>query len=187
SPRDRATQVKWGIADFRKRFGRAPEGMWLPECAVDTPSLEALAAEGIAFSVLAPHQAKAWRPPGGEWRTTAIDPGRTYKHKLPSGRTIDLFFYDGATAQAVAFERLQQRRASRVESEVAQAAARDVRLAARSRRGGARCAGVISRRVGRARRVCRGFIGRSRRARAVPLRARDPRAVARRTRARSLD
>src|SRR5439155_18389142 len=106
SPRDRATQVKWGIADFRKRFGRAPEGMWLPECAVDTPSLEALAAEGIAFTVLAPHQAKACRPPGGEWRTTAVDPGRAYKYKLPSGKTIDLFFYDGQTAQAVAFERL---------------------------------------------------------------------------------
>ncbi|HEY1555882.1 MAG TPA: DUF3536 domain-containing protein [Kofleriaceae bacterium] len=106
SPRDRVTQVRWGIADFRKRFGRAPEGMWLPECAVDTPSLEALAAEGIAFTVLAPHQAKAWRPPGGEWRTSAVDPGRAYRYALPSGRTIDLFFYDGATAQAVAFERL---------------------------------------------------------------------------------
>jgi hypothetical protein len=106
SKRDRATQVRWGIADFRKRFGRAPEGMWLPECAVDTASLEALAADGIAFTVLAPHQAKAWRPPNGDWRTNAVDPGRAYKCELPSGRTIDLFFYDGATAQAVAFERL---------------------------------------------------------------------------------
>jgi hypothetical protein len=106
SPRDRATQVRWGIVDFVRRFGRAPEGMWLPECAVDTASLEALAAEGIAFAVLAPHQAKAWRPPGGTWRTQPIDPGRAYRCALPSGRTIDLFFYDGATAQAVAFERL---------------------------------------------------------------------------------
>ena len=104
SPRDQATQVKWGIADFRRRFGRDPEGMWLPECAVDTPSLEALAAEGIAFTVLAPHQARAWRPPGGEWRTSSVDPGRAYRYKLPSGRSIDLFFYDGATSQAVAFE-----------------------------------------------------------------------------------
>jgi hypothetical protein len=104
--RDRATQVRWGIADFVRRFGRAPEGMWLPECAVDTPSLEALAAEGIAFAVLAPHQAKAWRPPGGAWRTQPIDTGRAYRCALPSGRTIDLLFYDGATARAVAFERL---------------------------------------------------------------------------------
>lgn len=106
SARDRATQVRWGIVDFTRRFGRAPEGMWLPECAVDTPSLEALAAEAIAFAVLAPHQAKAWRPPGGAWRTTPIDPGRAYRCALPSGRSIDLLFYDGPTAQAVAFERL---------------------------------------------------------------------------------
>lgn len=106
SARDRATQVRWGIVDFTRRFGRAPEGMWLPECAVDTASLEALAAEGIAFTVLAPHQAKAWRPPGGSWRTTPIDPGRAYRCQLPSGRSIDVFFYDGATSLAVAFERL---------------------------------------------------------------------------------
>ncbi|MBA3500692.1 MAG: DUF3536 domain-containing protein, partial [Deltaproteobacteria bacterium] len=107
SPRDKATQVRWGIADFVKRYGRAPEGMWLPECAVDTASLEALAAAGIVFTVLAPHQAKAWRAPHeSTWRTTPIDPGRAYKCRLPSGRTIDLFFYDGRTSQAVAFERL---------------------------------------------------------------------------------
>ena len=106
SARDRATQVRWGIVDFERRFGRAPEGMWLPECAVDTPSLEALAAEGIKFAVLAPHQAKAWRPPNGAWRTAPIDTGRAYRCALPSGRWIDLFFYDGATSRAVAFERL---------------------------------------------------------------------------------
>jgi hypothetical protein len=104
--RDQATQVKWGIADFRHRFGRTPEGMWLPECAVDTASLEALAAEGIEFTVLAPYQAKAWRAPNGVWRNGPIDTGRAYRCALPSGRSIDLFFYDGATAQAVAFERL---------------------------------------------------------------------------------
>jgi hypothetical protein len=106
SARDKATQVRWGIADFKRRFGRMPEGMWLAECAVDTPSLETMATEGILFTVLAPHQAKAWRPASGQWRTTAVDPGRVYKYKLPSGRSIDLFFYDGQTSQAVAFERL---------------------------------------------------------------------------------
>ena len=106
SPRDRATQVRWGITDFIKRFGRTPEGMWLPECAANTASLEALAAEGIAFTVLAPRQARSWRPPNGQWRTTPIDPGRVYKCALPSGKSIDLFFYDGGVSQAVAFERL---------------------------------------------------------------------------------
>lgn len=106
SPADQATQVRWGIRDFTHRYGRAPEGMWLAECAVDTASLEALAAEGILFTVLAPHQAKAVRAPGGPWLAPPVDPGRAYRCALPSGRSIDLFFYDGATAQAVAFERL---------------------------------------------------------------------------------
>jgi hypothetical protein len=106
SPRDRQTQVRWGVADFAKRFGRKPEGMWLPECAANTASLEALVAEGITFTVLAPRQAKAWRPPNGQWRHTSVDPGRAYKCHLPSGKTIDLFFYDGGVSQAVAFERL---------------------------------------------------------------------------------
>jgi alpha-amylase/alpha-mannosidase (GH57 family) len=54
SPRDRRTQVRWGIADFERRFGRRPEGMWLPECAVDEATLCSLADEGIAFTILAP-------------------------------------------------------------------------------------------------------------------------------------
>ena len=55
--RDKSTQVKWGLADFRHRFGRAPEGMWLPETAVDTETLEVLAENGIKFTMLAPRQA----------------------------------------------------------------------------------------------------------------------------------
>ena len=55
--RDKQTQVIWGIRDFEKRFGRAPEGMWLPEAAADIESLEVLAEQGIKFTILAPHQA----------------------------------------------------------------------------------------------------------------------------------
>ena len=88
SPRDRMTQVRWGISDFIKRYGRKPEGMWLPECAANIASLEALASEGISFTVLAPRQARAWRPQHGQWRNTSVDPGRVYKCYLPSGRTI---------------------------------------------------------------------------------------------------
>src|SRR5581483_11367439 len=35
-----------------------------------------------------------------------IDPTRPYRQTLPSGKTIDLFFYDGPVSRAVAFERL---------------------------------------------------------------------------------
>jgi len=41
--RDKHTQVYWGIQDFRYRFERMPEGMWLPEAAVDLKTLEVFA------------------------------------------------------------------------------------------------------------------------------------------------
>src|SRR5262245_62298467 len=62
SDRDKRTQVLWGLADFRHRFGRDAEGMWLPETAADTASLEALAAAGVRFTILAPRQARRVRP-----------------------------------------------------------------------------------------------------------------------------
>ena len=55
--RDKRTQVIWGIADFRFRFGRDPEGMWLPETAVDVETLDILAEYGIKYTILAPSQA----------------------------------------------------------------------------------------------------------------------------------
>ncbi|MDZ7779780.1 MAG: DUF3536 domain-containing protein [Gemmatimonadota bacterium] len=126
SPRDKRTQVRWGIKDFQKRFERDPEGMWLPETAVDLDTLEALAEHGIAFTVLAPRQAAAVRPLNGDdatahegedaegagdasWQDVSgghVDPSRPYLVNLPSGRTIAVFFYDGPISRAVAFEEL---------------------------------------------------------------------------------
>ena len=110
--RDKRTQVRWGIRDFEFRFGRRPEGMWLPETAVDVESLEALAAEGIAFTILEPHQAAKMRRIGAKEWTEAngtLDPTRAYRCPLPSGRSIDVFFYDGPISRAVAFENLLAR------------------------------------------------------------------------------
>lgn len=108
--RDKETQVIWGIRDFEHRFGRKPEGMWLAETAADTESLEVLAENGIKFTVLAPRQGKAIRKIGDEtWEnipSDSIDPRRAYLCKLPSGRTITLFFYHGGVAQDVAFKGL---------------------------------------------------------------------------------
>lgn len=110
SRRDRRTQVRWGARDFEHRFGRRPEGMWLPETAVDLDTLETLVEEGIGWTVLAPHQAAKVRRSGeDEWhdvRGGRIDPGRPYLQRLPSGRSIALFFYDGPLSRAVAFEKL---------------------------------------------------------------------------------
>lgn len=106
--RDRSTQVAWGIADFRARFGREPEGMWLPETAVDLATLECLAEHDIRFTILAPHQARQVRELGqATWRDVGdrqIDTTRAYRVNLPSGRSIAVFFYDGPIARAVAFE-----------------------------------------------------------------------------------
>jgi alpha-amylase/alpha-mannosidase (GH57 family) len=127
--RDRRTQVIWGIRDFEKRFGRPPEGMWLPETAVDIDTLEALTEQGITFTILAPHQAERVRPlaeldadettppdsaqgtdrPADGWldvSDASIDPKRAYLQKLPSGREISLFFYDGPISRGIAFEQL---------------------------------------------------------------------------------
>ncbi|MGB6945587.1 MAG: DUF3536 domain-containing protein [Bryobacteraceae bacterium] len=102
--RDKLTQVIWGIEDFRFRFGRDPEGMWLPETAVDLETLDYMAREGIHFTILAPSQAKSME--GIDVTGQRIDPARVYRQKLPSGRSINLFFYDGPVSRAVAFERL---------------------------------------------------------------------------------
>src|SRR5665213_2306681 len=108
--RDKHTQVVWGLRDFEHRFGRKAEGMWLAETAADTPSLEVLAEHGIKFTVLSPYQAECVRPlDGGDWTDADggnVDPSRPYLVKLPSGRSITVFFYDAHISKAVAFERL---------------------------------------------------------------------------------
>ncbi|HEY6389995.1 MAG TPA: DUF3536 domain-containing protein [Bryobacteraceae bacterium] len=102
--RDKLTQVHWGIVDFRRRFGRDPEGMWLPETAVDVETLDMMAEQGIRYTILAPSQAKTLN--GEDVSGDRIDPTRAYLLKLPSGRVMNLFFYDGPIARAVAFEGL---------------------------------------------------------------------------------
>lgn len=107
--RDKITQVRWGIADFKSRFGRHPEGMWLAETAVDTETLSILADHGIQFTVLAPRQAKAFRIPGTkEWSTFeyGVETRVPYWFTLPNGKKIAIFFYNGDVSQAVAFEGL---------------------------------------------------------------------------------
>jgi alpha-amylase/alpha-mannosidase (GH57 family) len=109
SDRDKRTQVLWALAEFRRRYGHEPEGMWLAETAADVRSLETLAAAGIRFTILAPRQAKRWRRMGEQnWTEIpeGIDPSRAYLCRLPSGKSIVLFFYDGVISRQVAFERL---------------------------------------------------------------------------------
>lgn len=109
--RDKETEIIWAIADFRRRFQRDPEGIWLSETAVDTETLEICAKHGIRFTILAPRQAKAFRKKGErdfkEIRNADDLPvNRNYLYNLPSGNAITLFFYNGQLAQQVAFDGL---------------------------------------------------------------------------------
>lgn len=110
SRRDKITQVIWGIEDFSKRFGRDPEGMWLPETAVDLETLEILVDHGIRYTILAPGQAKGYRnSPEVQWVTISresIDPSRPYICRLPNGTAITIFFYDGPISHDIAFRGL---------------------------------------------------------------------------------
>lgn len=104
SEADKEREVERGIEDFVARFGRDPEGLWLPETAVDTATLVALAAAGIGFTILAPGQCREMRSAGGEWGP--LVPGMPARVALPGGRDIVVFFYDGPVSQGVAFEGL---------------------------------------------------------------------------------
>ncbi|WP_348263706.1 DUF3536 domain-containing protein [Telmatobacter sp. DSM 110680] len=114
--RDKITQIRWGIADYANHYGSVPEGMWLSETAADTESLELLAQHGIKFTILAPNQCRRVRPLREDasasdpaWTTplaNSVDTTRPYLMRFHSGVSIAVFFYDGATSRAIAFEGL---------------------------------------------------------------------------------
>ena len=100
--KDKYTQIYWGIRDFEFRFKRLPEGMWLPETAVDLETLQIMADLGIRFTVLAPHQADRLLDHG------ELDINQPYSVRLGAGRSINVFFYNGALSQSLAFENILQ-------------------------------------------------------------------------------
>ncbi|HEV2803085.1 MAG TPA: DUF3536 domain-containing protein [Pyrinomonadaceae bacterium] len=108
--RDRRTEIRWGLADFRRRFGREPESLWLPETAANDATLGALIDEGLKYVILSPFQAERVRPKGSETWLSVVDgqmdttvPYR-YLHRDGSGRSLAIFFYDGGLAKAIAFD-----------------------------------------------------------------------------------
>ncbi len=116
SKRDKLTQIRWGISDFRHRFGRDPEGMWLAETAVDSGTLQIMAEEGIKFTILSPYQALKVRPldeksGSATWQDVSggqIDPTRAYRVRLDKkpNSHMAIFFYDGPLSRSVAYEKM---------------------------------------------------------------------------------
>ncbi len=115
TPRDRQTQIRWGIREFQHRFGRSPEAMWLPETAVDAMTLELLVRAGMGYVILSPAQAARWRPLGETpWTThteAALEPRRPYRWLLrdvqgnPQGDLgIDVCFYHAPLSRGISFQ-----------------------------------------------------------------------------------
>jgi len=107
--RDRLTQIVWGMADFRFRFGREPEALWLPETAANDATLALLIEQGLRYVILAPEQAKRVYL-NSQWTDVSggnVDTARAYRFEHPdnSGRSIAVFFYNGPLARAIAFEK----------------------------------------------------------------------------------
>ncbi len=110
-------QIRWGIADFERRFKRKPEGMWCAETAINMDTVVALIREGIKFTVLAPTQAYKVRALSEEsWADVShnnVDPRRPYRiFPVDADGTpiekgyLDVFFYDGPLSHGVGFEHL---------------------------------------------------------------------------------
>jgi hypothetical protein len=91
---DRRTEIRWGLRDFELRFGRRATGIWLPETAVDLPTLRIVAEEGVRYTILAPWQAADPR----------LDTRRPYRVELGGARVMTVVFYDGALSAAASFE-----------------------------------------------------------------------------------
>ena len=92
SRRDKVTEVRWGLADFARHFGRPAEGMWVPETAVDDETLDVLAQQGVRFTLVAPDQIDGLVPAG-----------RPALYRSDAGREIALCTYDAEIAHDVAF------------------------------------------------------------------------------------
>ena len=92
--RDKIAQVAWGIASFEYRFGRKPEGMWLPEMAVDYETLEALVGAGLSFTILSDDQVQG--DTGGR--------AGPYRIQLSAGRSITVFVRDRFISNQISFD-----------------------------------------------------------------------------------
>jgi hypothetical protein len=93
SVRDRRTEIRWALRDVELRTGRRPEGLWLPETAVDQATLRIAAEEGVRWTILAPWQA------GPE-----VDARAPVRVDVGEGLELVVLFYDAALSTTVSFD-----------------------------------------------------------------------------------
>lgn len=96
SARDRELQIAWGIEDFVYRFRRRPEGIWMPECAADDDTLEAIAAAGLKFTIVAADQGR-FNGPRADSRAAGPFIWRGREH------TLAIFRFDRPLSGEIAF------------------------------------------------------------------------------------
>ena len=117
SKKDQLTQIRWARESFRKSFGRAPEGMWLAETAINMETVNCLISEKISYVILSPNQAEQYRSlhRKDSWIDTAahpIDTRRPYRiyarnrDGVKTGGHLDVFFFDEQLSKDISFNDL---------------------------------------------------------------------------------
>jgi len=103
------TQIRWGLAEFKHRFGRDSESIWLPETAVNMRVVEKLVEHKIKYIILSPTQADKVRYSNSDLWTdvsdNSIDISKPYYINTSKGQ-LAVFFYDGGISTAISFEHL---------------------------------------------------------------------------------
>ncbi|MBI2995654.1 MAG: DUF3536 domain-containing protein [Candidatus Melainabacteria bacterium] len=112
---DKLTHIRWALAEYEMHYKKRPEGVWLPETAVDEGTLALLADEGIKYTILSPTQAKQFRKIGSDdkswqdagWEGKNVDPSYAYKVHFKDekykNKNINVFFYDHKFQNNIAF------------------------------------------------------------------------------------
>lgn len=90
--RDQDVLVRWGVLAFESRFGHLPQGMWLPNLAVNLEALEVLHANGLKFTILSQAQVNGYEEGAGP-----------YYVALGNGEKLAVYVRDDNLSNTVAF------------------------------------------------------------------------------------
>lgn len=105
SAEDQKIQIDWGITDFEARFKRDPEGIWLPETAINPDLIDSVASFGIKFVILSPRQCK--KIGGSSFKDGMNVPtDRPFIIEGRKGSQLACFFYNQKIANDISFNHI---------------------------------------------------------------------------------